>query len=113
MTSQSEVEHEDDEEGTDIVVLASAVSNETWLPKVILAIPVEDPDEEPLLEGCVSVALSPEEALQIGTSLVTLASETMTLNFELQDKSIEERKEIVQLEAQFRDCLCGDCEDPT
>lgn len=84
----------------DIMVIAVAANPETWLPQILLGIPV---DEEEIIEGIVPVTLSPQEAYQVGAYLIQSAATVSAFYDKLLDKSIEEREEIMCLESSFLD----------
>lgn len=84
----------------DIMVIAIAADTETWLPHLVLGVPV---DEDEAIEGMVPVTLTPEEAYQVGAYLIQAASTVSSFYNELLDKSLEERKEIISLESHFLD----------
>lgn len=103
------------------VIVATAMCRETWLPKIILGIPMDEDDEddedgissdkvgiledpvEDDLDKCAVAFISPEDALKIGTTLIVQAQYAQDMHNELLGRSLEERKEIVELEAQFAD----------
>lgn len=85
----------------DIMVIAVAADTETWLPHLVLGIPVDE--EEEVIGGIVPITMTPEEAYQVGAYLIQAASTVSSFYNELIDKSIEERKEIISLESHFLD----------
>jgi hypothetical protein len=85
----------------DIMVIAVAADTETWLPHLVLGIPVDE--EEELVGGIVPITMTPEEAYQVGAYLIQAAATVSSFYNELIDKSIEERKEIISLESHFLD----------
>lgn len=96
---------ENDDIGTfgsedDILLIAITADSETWLPHIMVGVPV---DEDEVIEGMVPVALTPEEAYQVGAYLIQAAATVSSFYVELVEKTIEERKEIIALESQFMD----------
>lgn len=92
----------------DVMIIAVAADPETWLPQVVVGVPVEQADgddpDSPITfstESYIPVTLSPEEALQIGAYLIQAATVVSSYYVELIDKSIEERREIIELESQL------------
>jgi hypothetical protein len=83
------------------MVIAVAADTETWLPHLVLGIPVDE--EEELVGGIVPITMTPEEAYQVGAYLIQAAATVSSFYNELIDKSIEERKEIISLESHFLD----------
>jgi hypothetical protein len=102
--ADSDGEGDDDDAS---VIIATAVCHDTWLPKILLAVPIQEyePDSETGLpqdtEGCAVAFVSPEEAYQIGASIIAQAGHAASLHRVLVKKPIEERKEIIALEAQY------------
>lgn len=86
---------------SDIMIIAVAADPEVWLPQIVIGIPIEN--EEGEIDNVAPVSLSPEEAYQIGAYLIQAAGTVSSLYTELLDKTVEERKEIISLEAQFLD----------
>ena len=84
----------------DIMIIAVAADTETWLPHLVLGVPV---DENESIEGIIPVTLTPTEAYQVGAYLIQAASTVSSFYDELIDKSIEERKEIISLESHYLD----------
>ena len=111
MTNDDDFEFDDDyyleddeseEEIDDIMVIAVTADTETWLPQILVGIPVNT-DVPFQVEGIVPVTLTPEEAYQIGAYLIQAAATVSSFYTELIDKTVEERKEIIALESQFLD----------
>ena len=97
MTEHSNAEDHEEFE-SDVLIIAVAADTETWLPHILLGIPV---DEDEVTTGLVPLSLTPDEAYRIGSYLIQAASTMASFYNELVDKSIEERKEIISLESQF------------
>jgi hypothetical protein len=91
-----------DSDSEDIMVVAVTADPDTWLPRVLLGIPVDD-DYDSEIDGIIPVSLTPEEAYQVGAYLIQAASTVSSFYTELIDKTIDERKEIISLESQFMD----------
>ena len=85
----------------DIMIIAVAADPETWLPQILIGVPVDEEDGDGFEERIASLTLSPEEAYQIGAYLIQAASTVSSFYTELVDKTVEERKEIISLESQF------------
>lgn len=91
----------------DIMVIAVAADPETWLPQVVVGIPFDtegdDDGDSPVSfsSGYAPLSLSPEEAYQIGAYLIQAASVVASFYTELIDKTVDERREIIELESQF------------
>jgi hypothetical protein len=85
----------------DILIIAVAADPEEWLPQIVIGIPVENEDGE--VDSVAPVSLTPEEAYQIGAYLIQAAGTVSSIYSELVEKTVEERKEILSLEAQFLD----------
>lgn len=92
--------YEDLGELDDVMVIAVTADPETWLPQILVGIPV-DPVMPFQSESIAPVTLTPEEAYQIGAYLIQAASTVSSFYSELIDKSVEERKEIISLESHF------------
>jgi len=101
MTEHNEWDHDHSDFAVDdIMIIAVAADTETWLPHLVLGVPVDD-DE--VIEGMIPVSLTPTEAYQVGAYLIQAASTVSSFYDELINKSIEERKEIISLESHFLD----------
>lgn len=87
----------------DAVLIAIALDPTTWLPQVVLGVPLEQDDlwETWPVDGIAPVTMSPEEAYQIGAYLIQAATTVSSYYTELIDRSVEDRKEIIELEASF------------
>lgn len=87
----------------DAVVIAIAMDPETWLPQVVLGVPLEQDEywESWPIDGVAPVTMTPDEAYQVGAYLIQAASTVASYYTELLDRSMEERKEIIELEARF------------
>lgn len=88
---------------TESMVIAVAADPDTWLPQIVLGLPV-DPEvtwPEGPLEGCSPLTLTPEEAYQIGAYLIQAATTVSSFYIELIGKTVEERQEIMTLETQL------------
>lgn len=98
--------YDQDEEPESIaesMVIAIAADPDTWLPQIVLGLPV-DPEvtwPDGPLEGCTPLTLTPEEAYQIGAYLIQAATTVSSFFIELVGKTIEERQEIMTLETQL------------
>ena len=91
---------DDDDVSDDIMVIAVTADTETWLPQILLGVPIDS--EVPFqVENIAPVTLTPEEAYQIGAYLIQAASTVSSFYAELLDKTVEERKEIISLESHF------------
>jgi hypothetical protein len=96
-----EFDIDDDFNGVDdVMIIAVAADPETYLPRIVLGIPIDE-DDEFQIEGIAPLTLSPEEAYQVGAYLIQAASTVSSFYTELIDKTLEERKEILDLESQF------------
>lgn len=91
----------------DVMIIAVAADPKSWLPQVVVGVPVatDDADDDSPIAfveaGYIPVTMSPEEALQVGAYLIQAASVVSSFYAELVDKTVEERKEIIELESQF------------
>lgn len=85
----------------DLLIIAVAADPDEWLPQIVLGIPYENEDGD--VDNVVPLSLTPEEAYQIGAYLIQAAGTVSSLYSELLEKTVEERKEIISLEAQFAD----------
>lgn len=96
-----EFDIDDDFNGVDdVMIIAVAADPETYLPRIVLGIPIDE-DDEFQIEGIAPLTLSPEEAYQVGAYLIQAASTVSSFYTELIDKTLDERKEILDLESQF------------
>lgn len=91
---------EDFDELDDVMVIAVTADPETWLPQILVGVPI-DPVMPFQADTIAPITLTPEEAYQIGAYLIQAASTVSSFYSELVDKSIEERKEIISLESHF------------
>jgi hypothetical protein len=90
----------DDDEYTEeqrMTVFCTA-DQETWLPKIILTIPVTEHEAE---QEQVCMEFTPNECLRIGAMLVQMGDSIAQITTTLEDKSLEERREILLLESQL------------
>lgn len=88
----------DDDPLEDLMIIAVTADSETWLPQIMVGLPV---DADDIVEGIAPMTLTPEEAYQVGAYLIQAASTVSSFYAELIDKSVEERKEIMDLESQL------------
>jgi hypothetical protein len=95
-----DLDNSDDSELDDIMVIAVTADTETWLPQILLGIPI-DPEIPFQVEGIAPVNLTPEEAYQVGAYLIQAAATVSSFYAELVEKTVEERKEIISLESHF------------
>jgi len=89
---------DDDDLMEDLMIIAVTADAETWLPQIMVGLPV---DTDNIVEGIAPLSLTPEEAYQVGAYLIQAASTVASFYTELIDKSVEERKEIMDLESQL------------
>jgi len=94
------VEFDIDDLVDDVMIIAVAADPESYLPRIVVGIPYDEEDEFQI-EGIAPVILTPEEAYQVGAYLIQAASTVSSFYSELIDKTVEERKEILDLESQF------------
>ena len=95
------VEIDADYDGVDdVMIIAVTADPETYLPRIVIGVPIDE-DDEFQIKGIAPLSLSPEEAYQVGAYLIQAAATVSSFHSELIDKTVEERKEILDLESQF------------
>lgn len=77
----------------DLMVVISA-DPDTWMPLLVLGISSDD-----AAGGYVHTTLSPEDGYLLAHALAKMSSATGILALELQEKTLEQRREILELES--------------
>lgn len=75
-----------------------AADPEDWLPQIYVSFGIT---EEDMARGVVHLPLTPSECLDVGASLVQISTTAASLYNELLERTVEERKEILLMEAQL------------